>query len=148
LTISVPLGLGLENPGEIRVKGDGNQSSDTRFGSPFQDNGTKVLEVKPGKTIALIGGNIILEGGSLKSESGRIELGSVGSGNVDFSFSPQNIEFSYDRANSFKDIKLLKESSLQSSSLSAISSIKNHGYIQVRGKNIDIKDGSIILNSN
>ena len=118
------------------------------MGSPFQDNGTKALEVNPGKTIALIGGDIIFEGGSLKTNSGNIELGSVGSGKVDFTFTSQNLEFNYDRVETFKDIQLLKDSSLQGNSLSTIPNINNTASIQVRGKQIYIKDGSIILNSN
>ena len=149
LTISTPLGLGMgNNPGEIRVQGEGNRLSGSRLGSPFQDNGTKALEVNPGKTIALIGGDIIFEGGSLKTNSGNIELGSVGSGKVDFTFTPQNLEFSYDRVETFKDIQLLKDSSLQANILSTIPNINNTASIQVRGKQIYIKDGSIILNSN
>ncbi|BAY83353.1 filamentous hemagglutinin-like protein [Calothrix parasitica NIES-267] len=148
LTISTPIGLGLDNPGEIKVQGDGHKLSANRFGSPLKDNLTEGLEVAPGKTIALIGGNIILEGGSLKTNSGRIELGSVGSGKVNFTFTPQTMEFSYDKIETFQDIQLLKQSSLQSNSLSAISNIENPGYIQLRGKKIYIKDGSIIFNSN
>ncbi|MEL7244494.1 MAG: S-layer family protein, partial [Cyanobacteria bacterium J06573_2] len=148
LTISTPLGLGLDNPGEIKVQGHGHKLSANRFTFPLRDNLTKGLEVAPGKTIALIGGNIILEGGSLKTNSGRIELGSIGSGKVNFTFTPQSMEFSYDKTESFQDIQLLKESSLQSNSSSATSNIKNTGYIKVRGKKIDVKDGSIIFNSN
>ena len=148
LTISTPLGLGLDNPGEIRVQGEGNRLSGSRLGSPFQDNGTKALEVNPGKTIALIGGDIIFEGGTLKTNSGNIELGSVGSGKVDFTFTSQNLEFNYDRVETFKDIQLLKDSSLQGNSLSTIPNINNTASIQVRGKQIYIQDGSIVLNSN
>ncbi|AFY55264.1 filamentous hemagglutinin family N-terminal domain protein [Rivularia sp. PCC 7116] len=148
LTISTPLGLGLDNPGEIRVQGDGHKLSASIFGLPFKDSGTEGLEVAPGKTIALIGGNIILEGGSLKTNSGRIELGSVASGKVDFTFTPQSMEFSYDKIETFKNIQLLKESSLQSNGFSAISNITNAGYIQLRGNTIYIKDGSMIFNSN
>jgi len=82
LTVSAPLGLGMgNNPGEIRVKGDGHSIFGDGISIPFIDSSTKGLEVAPGKTIALIGGNIILEGGLIKTKFGRIELGSFG-GNV------------------------------------------------------------------
>ena len=47
LTISTPLGLGLDNPGEIKVQGEGNRLSTNRLAVPFRDNGTKALEVNP-----------------------------------------------------------------------------------------------------
>ena len=50
LTISTPLGLGLDNPGEIRVQGDGHNFVGSIL-TPFQNNSAKVLEVRPGKTI-------------------------------------------------------------------------------------------------
>ncbi|MEO0839167.1 MAG: filamentous hemagglutinin N-terminal domain-containing protein [Cyanobacteria bacterium J06643_5] len=149
LTISVPLGLGMgKKPGEIRVQGDRDKLANNQFGAVFRDDNQKSLELKPGKTIALIGGNIILESGSLKSNSGQIELGSVGSGRVDFIFTPDNLEFSYDGAESFQDIRLLQKSLLQVSSYSTIPYLKNAGSIQLQAKHISIQGGSIIVLDN
>ena len=106
LTISTPLGLGMgNNPGDIKVQGDGHSIVGDGLYIPFIDSSTKGLEVAPGKTIALIGGNIILEGGLVKTKFGRIELGSVASGDVDFNFTP-NLQLSYDNAQTFQDIQL------------------------------------------
>ncbi|HIK52641.1 MAG TPA: S-layer family protein [Oscillatoriales cyanobacterium M59_W2019_021] len=61
LTINVPIGLQLgSNPGAIvnRSTGEG-------------------LQVQPGRTLALFGGNLFLEGGNLSAPQGRIELSSV-----------------------------------------------------------------------
>ena len=153
LTISAPLGLGMaNNPGEIRINGNGNKLSSTRLSSPYKDNDTKALEVEEGKTIALIGGDILLEGGSLKASSGKIELGSVGSGTVDFNITPQSFEFRYDNAETFQNIRLSQESSLQMISLSTTPNIESNlidaGSIQLQGKKISVEDGSMILIEN
>lgn len=73
LTINVPLGLQLEpNAGSIvnRSQFDSGILPNV-FGSPFG------LLVAPEKTLALVGGEVRLEGGNLTSPGGRIELGSV-----------------------------------------------------------------------
>ena len=152
LTISAPLGLGMENnSGEIRVQGDGNRLSSSRV-PPIIDNNTKALELNTGKTIALIGGDIFLEGGSLKTNSGSIELGSVGSGEVNFSFTPQGLEFNYDKVKIFQDIQLSQQSSLQANSFDTNPSIENDfnnlGSIQLKAKRISLQDGSTVLISN
>ena len=70
LTVSVPIGLQFEgNSGAITVNGAGNQiASDTRF-SPIDIGNTETgLAVKPGKTLALIGGGITLSGGIVTVE--------------------------------------------------------------------------------
>lgn len=77
LTISAPIGLQLgTNPGNLTVRGTGHNLSyrpdtDTvRVDSPG-------LQVDVDRTLALIGGDLQLQGGGLRSESGRIVLGSV-----------------------------------------------------------------------
>ncbi len=75
LTVSVPVGLQMgSNPGDILVNGNGQaiiDNQDPRFLSPLirlpaQAN----LEVDSGKTLALIGGNVILKGSSLRANQG------------------------------------------------------------------------------
>ena len=63
LTVNAPIGLGFrDNPGEItnRSTADGVE-----------------LQVPPGETIGLIGGDINLEGGLITAPGGRIELGGL-----------------------------------------------------------------------
>ena len=63
LTINAPIGLGFrDNPGEITNR------------STAEDVG---LQVEPGATIGLIGGDINLEGGLITAPGGRIELGGL-----------------------------------------------------------------------
>ncbi len=81
LTVSAPIGLGFgSTAAPIR-----NQSrAFGRLGRPrIQPNGigtTVGLQVRGGETLALVGGNIDLEGGVLRAPSGRLELASVGPG--------------------------------------------------------------------
>ncbi len=74
LAIGVPLGLQYgNNPGNVQVQG-----SD--------------LQVSLGKTLALVGGNVSLDGGQLQAPAGRIELGGVaGESTVGLSFNGSSI---------------------------------------------------------
>ena len=150
LTISTPLGLGLDNPGEIRVQGDGHNFVGSIL-TPFQNNSAKVLEVSPGKTIALIGGNIILNGASLETKSGRIELGSIGSGKVNFNLTSESLIFSYENAETFKDIKMSNKAELNANS-SFINTLETNlvdsNSIQLQGRNIYLSNESVILSNN
>jgi len=75
LTVSVPVGLGFDrNTGGISVRGNGqgvetppNDLANSNFG----------LQVQPDRTLALVGGDLDLQGATLKTSGGRIELGSV-----------------------------------------------------------------------
>ena len=77
LSINVPVGLQFgSNPQPIQVQGPGNNL----FADfPFIDDSFRPpgLEVLPGQTLALVGGDLSLEGGNLTAIDGRIELGSV-----------------------------------------------------------------------
>ena len=78
LTISVPLGLQYgSNPGSVQVQGSN-------------------LQVNPGRTLALVGGNVSMDGGQLQASGGRIELGGVaGEGTVGLSIDGSNIGLSF-----------------------------------------------------
>ena len=79
LTVSTPVGLGLgANPGPITVVGPGHGLTlDLSTFAPIRDNRPIGLQVYAGETLALIGGDILIEGGNLTASQGRIELGSV-----------------------------------------------------------------------
>ena len=83
LTINVPLGLQYgQNAGGIQVQGLGNQlivDPQTFVFIGVDGNG---LEVQPGQTLALVGGEVALPGGNLTAQGGSVELGSVGEGLV------------------------------------------------------------------
>ena len=84
LTVSVPLGLQMgTNPGVIEVEGTGHNLIEASPFSPLKRSQNNInLQVQPGKTLALVGGEVTLNGAILTAASGNIELGSVGEGTV------------------------------------------------------------------
>ncbi|MBV8885901.1 MAG: filamentous hemagglutinin N-terminal domain-containing protein, partial [Chroococcidiopsidaceae cyanobacterium CP_BM_RX_35] len=68
LTVSVPIGLQLRgNPGSILNQSQATDSNDNTVG----------LQVRPGQTLALVGGNINFNNGMLRAPGGRVELGGL-----------------------------------------------------------------------
>ncbi|MDY6900359.1 MAG: S-layer family protein, partial [Cyanobacteriota bacterium] len=146
LTVSVPLGLQMgTNPGEIHVKGTGSNLIDTTQFSPLQGNTNESnLQVKPGNTLALIGGEINIDGGILTANSGNIELGSVAEGTVNLvnlNNTNQEFTFDYQTVPKFQNIELSKDSLIDASGI-------NTGSVIVHGKNVTFSDGSKIVIQN
>ncbi|MDF5714969.1 MAG: filamentous hemagglutinin N-terminal domain-containing protein [Rhizonema sp. NSF051] len=133
LTISVPIGLQFgANPGNI-----GNQS--VAVNRRYEVVG---LEVLPGRTLALVGGNVTLEGGYLIAPGGRIELGSIaGLGFV--SLNPTGLGWSlgYEKVQKFQDIQL-------SHTAEVMTSGEGGGDIQVYGRRVTLTDDSQIVARN
>jgi len=130
LTVSVPIGLQFGKSANSII----NQSQAT------DRSGKSVgLQVQPGKTLALVGGAITLEGGRLAAAAGRIELGSVaGSADINLTSTPQGLALSYEGVQNFQDIEL--------SNLALVStSGESGGDIQVQGRNVKLSGGSQIL---
>jgi filamentous hemagglutinin family protein len=135
LTISVPIGLQYgANPERILVQGNGQgkrittELIDTDFG----------LRVPANQTLALVGGEVVLEGATLKTAGGRIELGSVASPDIVRLTPSQNgFSLSYEGVSTFGDIQLSQQSAVDASGEGA-------GDIQVRGRRLLLRDGSTI----
>jgi large exoprotein involved in heme utilization and adhesion len=65
------------------------------------------LQVQPGKTLALVGGNVTIQGGNLQALSGRVELGGVaGSGTVGLNIDGNNIDLSFPDGVARSDVSL------------------------------------------
>ncbi|MBP5971167.1 filamentous hemagglutinin N-terminal domain-containing protein [Brasilonema sp. CT11] len=151
LTITAPLGLGLgTNPGEIKVQGPGHEfaydsaiikySFDKDPGTPRPRLNSSVpgLEVESGKTLALVGGKVSVEGGVLKSPAGRIEIGSVGSnGAVSLVSVPEGWKLAYEGVTSFADIQFSGKSFVSTTGVGG-------GDIAIAGKNINFTEQSIL----
>ncbi|BAZ71037.1 MAG: filamentous hemagglutinin N-terminal domain-containing protein [Pelatocladus maniniholoensis HA4357-MV3] len=138
LTVSVPVGLGFgTNPGDIRIKGD---SQGIRKSSNLIDTSSG-LRVQPNQTLGLVGGDISLEGATIKTAGGRIELGSVGENSL-VSINPINkgFSFGYESTSNYRDIQLSQQAAVDASG-------KGGGDIQVIGRQITLSDGSQIENS-
>ena len=140
LTVSTPIGLNFSNnPGPIVVNGPGQNLADATvlplinpFDSPLG------LSARPNNTLALIGGDIIFEGGVVRSPGGRVELGSIGSGSVKLNRAPSGWSFNYANVSLFKDINLSQRALVDASGFTG-------GSITLRGRNISLNSGSTVL---
>ncbi|WP_347242247.1 two-partner secretion domain-containing protein [Nostoc sp. FACHB-892] len=100
------------------------------------------LQVQPGKTLALVGGDITLEGGNLTAASGRIELGSVASNSL-VSLKPTDQAWSvgYEGVQNFHNIRLIQRidnGSAISSTVDASSKVGSGGRIQVQSNTVEL----------
>lgn len=135
LTINVPIGLQFGgNPGGIQVQGDGQG---LRATSDLIDN-TTGLRVPFNQTLALVGGDLDLEGATLKTAGGRIELGSVaGEGLVNIAPIAKGFALGYEGVQNLGNIQLTQQSAVDASGAGG-------GDIQVAGRRIAIANGSQI----
>ncbi|MDY6896485.1 MAG: filamentous hemagglutinin N-terminal domain-containing protein, partial [Cyanobacteriota bacterium] len=135
LTVDVPPPVGLEfegEPGKIT-----NRSLLTK------DSGELIgLGVQPGKTLALVGGGVNIEGGFLRAEAGRIELGSVaGNNTVSLNSTDEGIFLNYAGVENFGDINLSLAAYVDTSG-------DKGGDTQIQGRQIILTEGSqVSLNS-
>ncbi|HIK09051.1 MAG TPA: filamentous hemagglutinin N-terminal domain-containing protein [Oscillatoriaceae cyanobacterium M33_DOE_052] len=149
LTISVPLGLqfggNLHSPGEIQVMGGGNNFSMNRatFSTQIErgENNTTGLAVIPGQTLALVGGAVTLDGGIIRASGGQIEIGSVGAGFVSLTQLPLGWRFGYEGVQEFADVQMHDRAAVDSSG-------SGSPNIGIRGNNITLTDGSLVLIEN
>ena len=135
LTINVPTGLQYgKNPGSIQVRGDGQGIRQT---SELVDTQAG-LRVGENQTLAMVGGDINLEGATLKTAGGRIELGSVaGESLVNLNPTQKGFSLGYDAVENGGNIQLSEQAVVDASG-------EGGGDIQVWGKGVTITDGSQI----
>ncbi|WP_158632846.1 beta strand repeat-containing protein [Dulcicalothrix desertica] len=127
LTVSTPIGLQFgKNPGNISYKVQAADSNDIYYG----------LEVKPSKTLSLVGGNISLESGNIGASNGAIEIGSVSEPGV-ISLTPTDTGWTlgYDDALDKGNI-LLSKAALDTSG-------EGGGSIQLQGKYVTLNSSAI-----
>lgn len=140
LTVSVPVGLQFgATPGTIR-----NQSQASPGGAINDNLGAPVgLQVQPGKTLALVGGDVVLEGGNLTAKGGRIELGSVALNSlVNMKQTDQGWGLGYESVKNFQDIQLISRTGIPS-----YVDVNGEGgsNILVQGRRLLITGSSLIL---
>jgi filamentous hemagglutinin family protein len=135
LTVSVPIGLQFgSNPGPVvnQSQASPNRVTNT-FGLPVG------LQVKSGKTLALVGGNVSLDGGNLTAAGGSIELGSVaGTSLVNLKETATGYALAYTGVENFRDIQLSQGSVVDASS-------EGGGNIQLQGRDITLTETSEVL---
>ena len=142
LTLSAPIGLQIGS-GAIAVKGIGHTITSQNPFAPLTpgQRPTPGLSVT-GKTLALVGGAINLNGGVISAPQGRIELGAVAAGSsVQLSQTPQGITLNYAEGTGFQDISLKARSLVDVSGMGG-------GAVQVQARQVRLTDGSLILSQN
>ncbi|MEH1997522.1 MAG: S-layer family protein [Nostoc sp.] len=139
LTVSVPIGLQFgATAAPIR-----NQSQAKPDGAVNIFGEGVGLQVQQGKTLALIGGDITLDGGNITAKDGSVELGSVAANSL-VSLSPTNQgwAFGYEGVQNFQNIELIKSNQISST-------IDTHGdsggNIQMQGRNVRIAGSFLML---
>ncbi len=144
LTVSVPAGLQFsQNTGKIEIQGKGHSLTE-RISIYVPNNNRKTdggLRVQPGKTLAIVAGEVNLNGGVLTAETGQVELGSVGEGIVSLSYKTDAFSLNYSGISNFQDIQLSQQAMLDASGAGT-------GWIQVQGRQVSLKDGSILFLQN
>ena len=145
LTVSLPIGLQMGTQlGSIQVNGTGHSLvSPTTTTTPyFPAAPIGGLKVKPGKTLALVGGPIDLVGGALTAERGRVELASLGAlETAALDVSVPLWKLNTDATQKFADITLSKQSIVDVSGAGA-------GSIQVQGQRVVLMEGSVLYVQN
>jgi filamentous hemagglutinin family protein len=141
LTVTVPIGVqfGPVAAG-IRVEGKGG----TFLRSPnlntalIPDPQLAGLRGAPGKTLALIGNGIQLDGGLVRAESGQIELGSVSHGDVSLNATGPLWQFSYPAMQTLANIQMTGAALIDASG-------NPGGAIHLQGNAIEILNSSKVI---
>ncbi len=138
LTVNVPIGLQFGSaPGAIanRSRAASNQPL-----PPIPISPQVGLQVAPAQTLALVGGDVLLQGGNLTALQGRIELGSVAdSAFVGLTFpAAGTTALSYEGVQNFGTIELSGGAAVTTSGLGG-------GSIRVRGGNVLVTEGARLV---
>lgn len=143
LTNAEPVGVNFSNnSGEIRVTNTGHQIPNGLFLPSSRDDNPPGLQVSPGKTLALVGGDIVFDGGAVYTPGGQLEIGSVEEGTVTFSSNSPRWTLNYDAPNlAFKNIVLQNRSLLDTTG-------QGNASIGIYGRQINFLEKSIVLMQN
>ncbi|MBG1243392.1 two-partner secretion domain-containing protein [Nostoc sp. NZL] len=143
LTVSVPIGLQFG----VTAASIYNQSQASPGGAVNSLGEPVGLQVQPGQTLALIGGDVVLEGGSLTAVSGQIELGSVAVNSlVSLNSNNQNWDLGYEGVQNFQNIQLI-ERTVDGSDIPSTVDVSGvgGGNIQVQGKVVELIGPLVLL---
>ncbi len=139
LAINIPVGLNFrENPGTIVNTSQAIGPTPTLPPLPLEIpvSNKLGLAVNPGQTLALIGGDIQLQGGNLTAYTGQILLGSVKSpGLVQFEPTALGLNLNYSNIQNFGNIEM-NGAFINTSGLGG-------GKIDIRGGNVTVNSSGI-----
>lgn len=140
LTVNTAIGLQYgTTPGSITVQGNGNGlflDPDTL--EVVSTNRPDGLHVNAEETLALIGGDVVLDGGNLTAIAGRVILGGAADGTVTLREEGTGWDAQYD-TDALNHLVTLQNAA------SALTSGSGGGSIQLSGRAIDIRNGSSLL---
>ncbi|MEM9219385.1 MAG: filamentous hemagglutinin N-terminal domain-containing protein [Cyanobacteria bacterium P01_F01_bin.150] len=141
LTVSAPVGLQYgSSPGDITVLGPGNglgfDADNFVLDRSQQAAG---LTINNGETLALAGGNIVIQGGNLTAADGRVELGSVaGTEEIGLDELEVGWDLTYDTVAQFQGILLSQSAAVDVSGT-------NGGSLHLQGQTLRLRGGSTLL---
>ncbi len=140
LTVSVPTGLQF---GAIAAPIRNQSQAKSPYGTTNILSRDVGLQVQSGRTLAFVGGEIILDGGNLTAASGRIELGSVAANSlVSLSPSSQGWSLGYKGVQDFQNIQLIRRRNAEGiefpSQVDTSNRLGSGGSIQVRGRTVEL----------
>ncbi len=143
--INFPIGFNFgTQSGDIIVQGNGNNLERT---GPVPVTGRDPsigLQTQPGTNLTLIANNILLDGGVLTVENGKIELQAIQEGTLKLN---SNFRTNNNTTNNqLGQIELVNRSLIDGSSV--IENQNTSGEIILQGKKINILDDSIIFSTN
>lgn len=136
-TSSVPVGLGFSSQSSISVLNSGH-TLEGNLSAPLAETAPSLgLAVLSGKTIALLGGEIVGDGSILRAPNGRVELGAVREGIV-----------STDAALGNFDYQVVSPGDIQLSQLSLLDTRgATGGSIAVTAEQVALETGSVLYTS-
>jgi filamentous hemagglutinin family protein len=140
LTVSVPTGLQFGHaPGSIVDRSTAPVLD--RSGNPILDTSetpARGLNVAANRTLALVGGDVTLPGGRLFTAGGRIELGSVDTGQVSLTAIPTGWDLRYEGISDFGNIHLSHQAQVETSG-------GRGGAIEVQGSRLSLRGSSQMI---
>ncbi|MEQ8969170.1 MAG: filamentous hemagglutinin N-terminal domain-containing protein [Coleofasciculus sp. C1-SOL-03] len=141
LTINTPIGLQFgSNPRRIINQSTALTPANLNLPTipkdiPIADN--VGLAVQPGKTLALIGGDLVLNGGNLTANEGQILLGSVASaGFVGLTSTAEGLGLNYDNSPRFGTIELSNGAMLNTTG-------EGGGSVEISGETVSLNGAKI-----
>ena len=145
LTINITPGLQMgANSGDITINGTGHEFNGGFPNPATGTSGSSGLKVTSDNTLALIGGNIQATGGVLVAESGKVEIGAIGSdspGVVNLSVQESVWTFDYSAIDNFSLVRLVDKSLIDISGL-------NPQGINITAGDIQLETGTILQANN
>lgn len=130
LRVSVPIGLQFGGTAGSIVNQSRAANSSADFGG---------LQVQPGKTLALVGGDVSLDSGYLDAQGGRVELGGLaGAGSVGLNVDGNNLRLDFPDGVPRADVSLTNGAYVDVAALIG-------GSIALNARNIDILANSSLL---